>query len=98
MAIPPIPPIGAGAAVGGAPGAAGVAAPGFDNAIQRGLQEVSNLEATVDATTQSVATGGGAQLHDLMVATTKAQLGVDTLVQVRNRAVEAYQEIMRLPI
>lgn len=97
MAIPPIPPIGAGAAapVAGAPG---VAAPGFDNAIQRGLKEVSNLEATVDATTQSVATGGGAQLHDLMVATTKAQLGVDTLVQVRNRAVEAYQEIMRLPI
>ena len=48
--------------------------------------------------TQSMATGGPAQIADLMVATTKSQLAVDLLVQTRNRAVEAYQEIMRMPL
>ena len=33
-----------------------------------------------------------------MVSMTKAQLNVDLLVQVRNKAVEAYQEIMRMQV
>lgn len=95
MAIPPIPPLGAAAsAVPVAP----TAAPGFDNALQRGIAQVSGLEQAADAVAQNLASGGGAQIHDLMAATTKASLGVDLLVQVRNRAVEAYQEIMRLPV
>jgi flagellar hook-basal body complex protein FliE len=101
MAITPIPPMGAGAPIGGANpvgGAGRPAAPGFGAAIERGLNQVSQLEHNTDAVTQSVATGGGAQIHDLMIASTKAQLGVDLLVQVRNKAVEAYQEIMRLQV
>jgi flagellar hook-basal body complex protein FliE len=102
MAIAPIPPIGSGVPSAPRPaagaGAARPAAPGFGAAIERGLQQVSALENHTDAVTQSVATGGGAQIHDLMVASTKAQLSVDLLVQVRNRAVEAYQEIMRLQV
>lgn len=95
MAITPIPPIGSFPAT---PAPAKAAAPGFGDALQRGLSEVSSLEASADKVTQSMATGGGAQIHDLMAATTKASLGVDLLVQVRNRAVEAYQEIMRLQV
>jgi flagellar hook-basal body complex protein FliE len=33
-----------------------------------------------------------------MVATTKAALSVEMLVQVRNKAIEAYQEIMRMQV
>jgi flagellar hook-basal body complex protein FliE len=33
-----------------------------------------------------------------MIASTQATLSVDLLVQVRNRAVEAYQEIMRMQV
>lgn len=97
MAIPAIPAIGpptagAGAAPGPAP------ARGFAEAMQRGLNEVSGLERAADAVTENLAAGGGAQIHDLMIATTKASLGVDMLVAVRNRAVEAYQEVMRLQV
>lgn len=73
-------------------------AAGFGDALMRGLEGVSGLERQADAVTQSLATGGSAQIHDLMTATAKASLGVDLLVQVRNRAVEAYQEIMRLQV
>ena len=71
---------------------------GFGEALSKGLKEVSGLEQQADDVTQSMATGGGAQIADLMVATTKSQLAVDLLVQTRNRAVEAYQEIMRMPL
>lgn len=100
MAIPPIPPVGAGAPIGAAAAtdAARPAAPGFGAAIERGLQQVSGLEQNADGITKTIATGGPAQIHDLMIANTKAQLGVDLLVQVRNKAVEAYQEIMRLQV
>lgn len=101
MALSAIPPIGAGVgavadAARARPGAA--AAPGFGEALKRGLTGVSQLESSADAVAQNLATGGGAQVHDLMIATTKASIGVELLTAVRNRAVEAYQEVMRLQI
>lgn len=70
---------------------------GFSEAIQRGLAQVSEAERTADAAAQEVATGTG-DIHQLMATTAKASLSVDLLVQVRNRAVEAYQEIMRIQV
>lgn len=110
MTIPPIPPIGPAGGFGpeaapatatrpaGGQGPDGPAAAGFADALRDGLEHVSRLEHSADAITQDVATGGSAGVGELMAATTKASLGVDLLVQVRNRAVEAYQEIMRLPV
>lgn len=92
----------------GAAGAAGVgraytpptAGPdgGFGDALQRGLQAVSDLEHDADGVAASLATGGPATVEQLMVSTTKAQLGIEMLALVRDRAVEAYQEIMRMPV
>ena len=104
--IAPIPPVSAGAigGIGGVGGVRGVgsaakpAAPGFSDAIAKGLEQVSELENSADAVTRDIASGGPSQIHDLMIATTKASVGVDMLVQVRNRAVEAYQEVMRMPL
>jgi flagellar hook-basal body complex protein FliE len=102
MAFAPIAPLGADAATAAGvaqPGRAGqVAAAGFGDALQRGLSEVSALEHGADAVAQNLATGGGAQVHDLMIATTKASIGVELLTAVRNRAVEAYAEVMRLQL
>ena len=71
---------------------------GFGDAIARGLQEVSGLEQQADSAALDIASGGSTGVHELMTATAKAQLGVQLLVQTRNRAVEAYQEIMRLQV
>jgi flagellar hook-basal body complex protein FliE len=99
MVIPPIGSVGAGAPVAGA-GAPKPAAPGadFGEAMARGVQQVSDAEKAADAAALDVATGGPTGIHDLMAATSKASLSVDLLVQVRNRAVEAYQEIMRIQV
>jgi flagellar hook-basal body complex protein FliE len=100
MAIAPLPPIGAAGITG--PAAARPSAPangaGFADAMRKGLEQVSSLEQQADQVTQTLASGGPAQIHDVMVANTKAAISVDLLVQVRNRAVEAYQEVMRMPL
>ncbi len=100
MTIPPI---------SGVPGSLPAAAPAatpavdgagtnFGDAITSMLNEASQAEHHADALATDVAVGGDTSVHELMVATTKASLSVDLLVQVRNRALEAYQEIMRMQI
>lgn len=98
MAVPAIPGIGGATGVGAQVGVERPAAPGFGDMLTKGLREVSNLEFQADAVTESLATGGGAKVHDVMIANTKSSVAVDLLVQVRNRAVEAYQEIMRMQV
>jgi len=99
MTIPPI------TSVAGAPGinaaqsaAAPKAAEGFGDTISSALEAVSQSEFEANAVAESIATGGEASVQDLMISMTKAQLNVDLLVQVRNKAVEAYQEIMRMQV
>lgn len=100
MVIPPIGSVPSVASTTGASAATGPApaAPGFGDALARGIQQVSDAERAADAAAIDVATGGPTGVHDLMAATAKASLTVDLLVQTRNRAVEAYQEIMRIQV
>lgn len=103
MAIPPIGPIVPGPATQAAAptrmaGAAGTEGADFGQAIAKGINQVSDAEKVADATAMDVASGGASGIHDLQAATAKASLSVDLLVQVRNRAVEAYQEIMRIQV
>jgi flagellar hook-basal body complex protein FliE len=71
---------------------------GFQSKMQDALESVASAERDADLKVQDVASGGDTPIHELMVATTKAALSVDLLVQTRNRAVEAYQEIMRMQV
>ena len=96
-----IPPLGA---VGPLPSLPAVATPpapagdGFADALMNGLQQVSGLEHRADAMIEDVAVGGSTQVHEVMVATTESALAVDMLVQVRDRAMEAYAEVMRMQL
>ena len=62
------------------------------------LKGVSDLTGTADHLAQGVATGNLTDVHQFTAAAAKAQLGVELTVAVRNRAVEAYQEIMRMQV
>lgn len=74
------------------------AADGFSNIISRTMADVSTAEATADKIAVGIASGQDENIQDLLIATSKATLGVQLLTQVRNRAVEAYQEIMRMQV
>lgn len=99
MTIPPIAGTTGPAGVNAAQSAtAPKAAEGFGDTISAALEAVSESEFVADNIAESIATGGDASVQDLMISMTKAQLNVDLLVQVRNKAVEAYQEIMRMQV
>lgn len=62
------------------------------------LDSVNQLQVTADQKQQELATGGDVELHDVMLASEKASLAVDLTMQVRNKLVDAYQEIMRMSV
>ena len=68
------------------------------SAFAESLKNVSDLTGTADNLAEGVATGQLSDIHQFTAAAAKAQLGVELTVAVRNRAVEAYQEIMRMQV
>ena len=48
--------------------------------------------------TAKAAMSGGADPHSLVEALAASELAVETAVTVRNKVVEAYQEILRMPV
>lgn len=71
---------------------------GFAEKIGSALQDASATERQADLMAQDVAQGGPTPIHELMVATTKATLTVEMLTQVRNRAIQAYQDVMQMQV
>ena len=76
-----------------APGAA-ASGPSF----AQGLQQVQELQTKANTAATGVATGELTDIHQFTTASAKASLGVELTVALRNRAVEAYQEIMRMQV
>ena len=86
---------------GASRGAAAAGASGgtsFADAVQRGLESVSKQEFQANGLTEALASGQPVQVQDVMAATTKSQLSLDLLVQVRNKALDAYREITSMQI
>jgi flagellar hook-basal body complex protein FliE len=70
----------------------------FQSTLQDALNNVKETSAAVDQEVYKLATGQTDSLHDLTIASTKASLSVELFVQLRNKALESYQEIMRMGI
>lgn len=62
------------------------------------LDQASQLETNANAQAVKVATGDAASVHQFTAAAAKAQLAVELTAAVRNRAVDAFNEIMRMQV
>ena len=67
----------------------------FGATLKGAVQEVNNLQVQADKVGAKLATGNIEDVHQAMIAMQKASLAMQFTVQVRNKVVEAYQEIMR---
>jgi len=70
----------------------------FGELLQDSLAQVSTLQQEADAAIQSLATGSSTSLHDTILAVQKAELSFKLMMQVRNKIVEAYQEVLRMQV
>jgi flagellar hook-basal body complex protein FliE len=98
MAISPI----GGAAAFKPPAATGVTPAagkeGFGNAIGDALESLEHTQTNADDLATKAATGDLTDVHDYMIAATQASLATELTVAVRNKAVEAFSDIMRMQI
>jgi flagellar hook-basal body complex protein FliE len=97
MPIAPIAPLG-GASSSQALAGANKAGGGFGDLILKGLDSVTGLQNQADSALASFAAGGPVQISDVMAATSKATLGMQVMVEIRNRALEAYQQISNIQV
>ncbi len=96
---PPISPIGAVTGALTAPAAAGSSrGAGFQSLFERAVSGVENLRQTADQGIERFLAGEGEELHTTIMAAQKAELAFELFLQVRNKVVSAYQEIMRIQV
>ena len=74
------------------------AGPGVDfgAALKHAIGALDALGTRADASTLKLATGQPVDIHEVMLNTEQASLGFEVALQVRNKLVDAYTEMMRM--
>ena len=91
--------------IAGVAGAASASAPpsvsgdgGFAAVLTGQIDNLNAVQGTADSLALQAATGQLKDPADYMIASTEARLATDTVVTLKNSAVAAFTEIMRMPI
>ena len=66
----------------------------FAGVLQTMVQQTSALDQKASQAVTGVLNGQGVEIHDAMIATQKADMAFELALQVRNKAVGAYQQMM----
>jgi flagellar hook-basal body complex protein FliE len=74
------------------------AGPSFADTLKEAVQSVNQLSLESDYKAQELATGKTDDIAGVMIATEKADIALRAMVQVRNKIIDAYQEIMRMQV
>jgi flagellar hook-basal body complex protein FliE len=70
----------------------------FANTLKDAIANVNSQQIQSDTMTQKLINGGDVDLHEVMIASQKASITLNATMEIRNKAVEAYQEIMRMSV
>jgi flagellar hook-basal body complex protein FliE len=70
---------------------------GFSDALGRVVEAVESTDAQANTAVGGMI-AGTTDVHDAMIALQRADLTLQFSVQIRNKLVQAYQEIMRMPV
>ncbi|WP_110112835.1 flagellar hook-basal body complex protein FliE [Bacillus sp. CGMCC 1.16541] len=70
----------------------------FSTFLKDSINKLNESQNSSDIATEKLVRGEQVDLHEVMIASQKASIQLQTTIEIRNKAVEAYQEIMRMPI
>jgi flagellar hook-basal body complex protein FliE len=84
--------------VGSTSGVAGAAGVDFGQILSQGIENLQNVHDRADALAVQAATGDLTAIHDYTITATEASVATQLTTAVRNKALEAFQEIMRMSV
>lgn len=70
----------------------------FASTLKEAIAKVNDQQIQSDTMTEKLINGGDVELHEVMIASQKASVTLNATMEVRNKVIEAYQEIMRMSI
>jgi len=82
--------------------ATGTAAPrsggDFGSVLKEAVSEIEKVQGQADSSVQKFAAGEDVDLHNVMLDIQKAELSFRLMLEVRNKLIEAYREVMRMQV
>ena len=70
----------------------------FMDQLKNAVAEVDQLQTNREEMVEQMVSGQVAEVHDVMIAAKESQLAFELLLEVRNKLLESYQEIMRMQV
>ena len=70
----------------------------FGTFLKEAINDVNATQIESDKMTEKLVLGKDVELHEVMIAAQKASIALNATMEVRNKVVEAYQEIIRMPV
>ncbi|MCB6201381.1 flagellar hook-basal body complex protein FliE [Extibacter muris] len=70
----------------------------FSDIFNNAVNDVKQTQANLEQQQYLLATGQIDDAHTVPIAASEAQMAVDMLVQLRNKAIDAYNELMRISL
>lgn len=87
-----------GASVFASPASSGAGSASFSNLLEGAVRDVDATMRNAETEQKKVLTGESTNLHQSMIAMQEASTAFSLMVEVRNKLVESYQELMRMQI
>jgi flagellar hook-basal body complex protein FliE len=70
----------------------------FFDELSKSFNSVNEMQKVSDKMALELASGKSENIHETMLSITQAELSFNFLVQLRNKALEAYQDVMKMPV
>lgn len=71
---------------------------GFQDVLGSAIRSVERSRSDAAAAVENFLSGEGQELHSTVIAAQRAEIALDLFLQMRNKVVQAYQEIMRMQV
>ncbi len=70
----------------------------FGETLSQAISDVNALQHQAGKAVEKLVTGEAADLHEVMIAAEKAKTSFDLLMEIRNKTIDVYREIMRMQV
>jgi flagellar hook-basal body complex protein FliE len=70
----------------------------FSDILKKSIEQVNNAQLQADEAIKKAVSGENTDIHDTMIAIQKADVSLKLMMEVRNKLLEAYQDIMRTQV